>query len=234
MVTQGTKEVYSSLKKVWPDNNMWYSYLHNQIVKYIDSKLKPILSEKNLYLNAGSGGSIYNLPGTCYHVDIASNLIQDLPNSFVASIEKLPFVNNTFDAIICVGSVINYCSALESISEFSRTIKKGGILILEFERSQSAELWFSKDFGKYATLQRYRYLDDIHTLWLYSELYISNLLKQNQFMVINKKRIHSISTIINKITKNENYAGKFGCLDPLFFPVSYITAHNMILMCQKI
>ena len=234
MITQRTKEVYSSLEKVWPDNNIWYSYLHNKIVKYIESKLKSVLSERSLYLNAGSGGSIYELPGICYHVDIASNLLQNISNAFIASIEELPFPDNTFDAIICVGSVINYCSAFESISEFSRTIKKGGILILEFERSQSAELWFSSDFGKNATLQQYNYLDDIHTLWLYSESYISKLLIQNHFKIINKKRIHSLSTIVNRITKNENYAGKFGRFDALFFPVSYIAAHNMIIMCQKI
>lgn len=234
METQGTKEVYSSMEKVWPDNNKWYSYLHNSIIKYIENKLGHILSSKNIYLNAGSGGSIYNLPGTCYHVDIVPNLIQNLPNAFVASIENLPFNDGCFDAIICVGSVINYCSAFESISEFSRTIKKGGVLILEFERSQTAELWFSNDFGKNATLQQYNYLENIHTLWLYSETYISNILRQNQFKIIDKKRIHSLSAVINKFSKNENYAGKFGYFDWLFSPISYITAHNIIIMCKKI
>ena len=234
METQKTKEIYSSMKKVWPDNNIWYSYLQTQIVKYIELNLAPALSENDIYLNAGSGGSTYNLPGTCYHVDIASNLIQNIPNSFIASIEKMPFSSSVFDAIICVGSVINYCSALESLAEFSRTIKKGGILILEFERSQSAELWLTKDFGKNATLQQYDYLGNIHTLWLYSESYISNLLVQNYFKIINKSRIHSMSAILNKITHNEHYAGKFGRFDNLMRPISYITAHNVIMICQKI
>lgn len=234
MQTQGTKEIYSTLEKVWPDNNAWYSYLHSTIINFIEHNLNKRLYPKNIYLNAGSGGSIYNLPGICYHVDIAANLIENLPNSYVASVEALPFENTFFDAIICVGSVINYCSALESISEFSRTLKQGGFLVLEFERSQSAELWFSKDFGKYATLQQYHYLGDIHNLWLYSEAYVVKLLKEAHFKIICKKRIHSLSTIVNKFTKNENYAGRFGRYDKFLSPISYVSAHNIIMICQKV
>lgn len=234
METKNTKEIYSSLDKVWPENNTWYSYLHNTIINYIENNLTRYLSPESVYLNAGSGGSVYKLPGTCYHLDIAPNLIDTLPNSYVGSIEHLPFDNAMFDAIICVGSVINYCSALESISEFSRTLKPGGILVLEFERSQSAELWFSKEYCKNATLQQYDYLDNIHTLWLYSESYISTILKKNSFSAIEKKRLHTISAVINKFFKNENLAGKYGHFDFLFFPISYFTAHNIIVMCKKI
>ena len=216
METEKTKEIYSKLDIVWPQDNIWYTYLHNKIINYVQEKLISRLSAKDFYLNAGSGGSTYDLAGTCYHVDIAENLIRELPNSFVASIEKMPFQNDFFDAIICVGSVINYCSAFESILEFSRIIKKDGILILEFERSQSAELWFSHNWSQQATLQNYNYLNNIHTLWLYSESYICSILKQAGFKVLDKKRIHSISAIINKITCNENFAGRFGHLDTFF------------------
>lgn len=234
METSNTKDIYSSMNKVWPDNNPWYDYLHQSIISFVEEKLSQNLTDKNIYLNAGSGGSTYQLPGTCYHVDIAPNLIQHLTHSYVASIENLPFENNTFSAVICVGSVINYCSALESISEFSRVLKSGGYLILEFERSQSAELWFSKAFNKNATIQKYNYLKNVHTLWLYSEAYISNILTQNQFIIIDKKRIHSISAVINKVLKNEKIAGKFGHFDNLFYPISYYTAHNVIFKCQKL
>ena len=100
METKNTKEIYSSLDKVWPENNAWYSYLHNTIIKYIENNLTHYLSPESVYLNAGSGGSVYKLPGTCYHLDIAPNLIDALPNSYVGSIEHLPFDNAMFDAII--------------------------------------------------------------------------------------------------------------------------------------
>ena len=69
-------------------------------------------------LNAGSGGSIYNgISGKFFHVDISDKFIKELPNSYVASIENLPFNTNFFDTAICVGSVINYCDALTALSE---------------------------------------------------------------------------------------------------------------------
>lgn len=232
--TERTREIYSSMNEVWPHNNAWYTYLHNKIVNYVEKMLSPYMSENSVFLNAGSGGSIYNLKGTCYHVDIVANLIQNLSNAYVASVEKLPFKNDTFDSIICVGSVINYCSAFESIMEFSRTIRKNGILIIEFERSQSAELWFSKDFNKQATLQHYNYLNNIHTLWLYSENYVCKVLKEAGFKILNKKRLHTLSAIINRYTHNEIFAGEFGKYDFFLSPLSYLAAHNIIITCKKL
>lgn len=133
METENTEKIYSSLNNVWPQNNSWYSHLHKMIIRYVENNLNRILHTNSKYLNAGSGGSTYNLPGICYHIDIAANLIKDLPNAYVASIEKIPFEDNFFDSIICVGSVINYCSALESISEFSRVLKKEEYLFLNLK-----------------------------------------------------------------------------------------------------
>lgn len=230
---ESAKEIYSYMDKVWPDNNSWYDYTHKIIINFIESNLFSRLNDKSIYLNAGSGGSVYNLPGICYHVDVAENLIKSLLNHFVASIEKLPFPDATFDATICVGSVINYCSALESIGELARTLKPNGYLILEFERSNTAELWFSKEYARYATMQQYEYLNHIHTLWLYSEQYIKKLLYDNNLKIISLHRFHSLSALINRITKKEDLSGKYGKYDKIFKPISYLLAHNTILLCIK-
>lgn len=233
MDIKDTKEIYDRMNKVWPDDNKWYTYLHKSIIDYIEKNFSKHLDNSSIYLNAGSGGSVYNIPGTCYHVDISDRLINYLPHAYICSVENLPFQDKYFDAIICVGSVINYCSALETISQFSRVIKSGGYLILEFERSQSAELWFTKDYGQNSTLQQYDYLDNIHTLWLYSEAYIKKILYEYNFKIIGKKRLHSLSAIINRLTGNENFSGKFAYGDILCRPVSYFTSHNIILLCKK-
>lgn len=231
--TENTREIYSSMDKVWPDNSIWYNHVHRTIINFVEKSLSQTLTNDSIYLNAGSGGSTYNLPGTCYHVDIAENLIKDKKYHYVASIEQLPFKQHLFDSIICVGSVLNYCSALESLSEMSRVLKPGGFLILEFERSHSAELWFSNNYGKKATLQKYEYLNNIHALWLYSEKYIRQLLKQYGFRVITKKRFHSLSAVANLILKDENKAGKLFFCDKIISPLSYFMAHNIILLCEK-
>ena len=234
MNRERTHEIYSSMEKVWPEASFWYDHTRKHIIKFVEGTLNSRLTNTSLYLNAGSGGSEYNLSGTCYHLDIAENLIKKFPNYYVASIDNMPFRDNVFDAVICVGSVLNYCSSLESIHELVRVLKPGSFLILEFERSNTAELWLNKEYGKKATLQNYEYLNHTHSLWLYAEKYIKDLLYKNDLSIIKQKRFHNLSAAVNRITKNEELAGKFGIFDSLFLPVSYFMSHNMIMLCQKI
>lgn len=234
MKEESAKEIYSALNKVWPENNYWYDYTLERIVSFIVQNFSQMLDCESIYLNAGSGGTTYDIPGCCYHIDIAPNLLKGLTHAYIASVEKTPFASGYFDAAICVGSVLNYCDAYSAITELSRVIKPNGLLILEFERSNTAELWFSKEYGKSSTIQKYEYLNHLHTLWLYSEKYIKNILKNSSFKVIEYKRFHNLSAIINKITKNENFAGRFSKYDSFFKPFSYLMAHDIILLCQKI
>lgn len=233
MKEESTEDIYTSMDKVWPENNRWYNYTLQCITRFVISSLQCRLKDSSIYLNAGSGGSSYNLPGNCVHVDIAENLIRMLPCYVVASIEDLPFPENTFDATICVGSVLNYCDAVKSITELARTLRPSGYLVLEFERSNTGELWGTKEYGKGVTLQKYEYLGHTHTLFLYSECMILQLLRDCGLQVIKHRRFHNLSALANRLTKQEEPSGRFGRLDPLFTPISYYTAHNIILLCRK-
>lgn len=234
MYFEKTKDIYSSMDSVWPENNRWYNYTHDFILNFIKRYLSPNLSSESFYLNAGSGGTVYDIQGVCHHVDIAENLICKFEKHTVASIENLPFENEVFDAVICVGSVLNYCDAIKSIKEISRVMKKGGYLVLEFERSNTGELFFTSEYGKNATKQQYEYMGHIHTLWLYSEKMISQILNECGLSVTRKKRFHCISAIANRILHIEEEAGKYAHYDVLFKPISYLLAHNTILLCKKL
>lgn len=234
MQEESAEEIYKSVSSVWPQNNRWYDYTHQRIIKFIMLSLKSRLNKHSIYLNAGSGGSIYNLPGICYHADIAKNLICNLPNYVVASIENLPFPNSYFDAIICVGSVLNYCDAAQSIHELTRTLKSGGYMVLEFERSNTGELWGTEEYGKGTTFQKYEYMGHVHTLCLYSERLIAGLLQGYGMQVIKCQRFHCLSALINRLTKQEESAGRFSCFDLILSPVSYLMAHNTIMLCRKV
>lgn len=230
---ESTEEIYTALENVWPEKDRWYNYTHKRIIQFVTSSLQGRLQTSDKYLNAGSGGSTYDVPGICHHVDIAENLIKDFPNHTVASIESLPFPNKIFDATICVGSVINYCDLVRGIHELARTLKPKGYLVLEFERSNTGELWGTKDYGASTTPQKYEYLGHIHTLWLYSERLVVQLLKESGLDVIKTKRFHCLSALANRITGQEENSGKFGRLDLFMSPISYLTAHNAMILCKK-
>lgn len=233
MLEESAEEIYKSVNSVWPQNNRWYDYTHQRIIKFILLSLKNRLNEHSLYLNAGSGGSTYDLPGICCHVDITENLICHFPNHVVASIENLPFPNSHFDATICVGSVLNYCDAVQSIRELTRTLKSGSYLVLEFERSNTGELWGTQEYGKGATFQKYEYMGHIHTLCLYSERLIAELLRGYGMQILKCQRFHCLSALINRLTKQEETSGRFGRFDLILSPVSYLMAHNTIMLCRK-
>jgi ubiquinone/menaquinone biosynthesis C-methylase UbiE len=86
------------------------------------------------------------------YTDLIVGSLRNVPLAVVSDAEQLPFPVNTFGIAICVGSVINYCSAASAISEFVRVLKSGGLLVLEFETSDSFEFLFTHDLSKGVTL----------------------------------------------------------------------------------
>ena len=173
-----TQEIYSKMNYIWPENNAWYEYTYSEILRFI-YKHKTKFKKQNKILNAGSGGTVYDIDGDMYHVDLATNLIKHLKNSYTSSIENMPFPDGFFDSCICVGSVINYCNAMSAISEISRVLCKNSYLIIEYERSLTGELFFKLGYGKNTIKQTYEFNgQQDHNLWLYSDNYINKILKE--------------------------------------------------------
>lgn len=230
-----TRKLYDEIEKIWPDNNSWYDYTHRRIISFIN-KNSSIFSSNNKVLNAGSGGSIYDdIEGIFYHVDISDKFIKNLPNNFIASIENLPFENEFFDSIICVGSVVNYCDLLTAIAEMYRVLKNKSYFILEYERSQTGELIFKTDYGKPTSFQIYQYNNqDNHKLWLYSDKYVDNVLSSIGFRMVKCEYYHVLSSLFNRFLDNEIKSGVFSKYDN-YIPsyLQKLLAHNRILLCYK-
>lgn len=229
------QKLYDNIEKIWPENNVWYDYTHKKIIDFI-YKNAVIFKYNSNVLNAGSGGSVYpGINGNFFHVDISEKFISKLPNSYVASIENLPFNNELFDSAICVGSVLNYCDAAIALIEIYRVMKPGSYLILEYERSETGELIFQQNYGKSSTRQCYEYNDQTnHNIWLYSDEYINNILETIGFKVIKNKYYHIFSSLFNQIIKDEDKAGKLAKLDRFaVWPFRKILAHNRILVARK-
>lgn len=225
------QRLYESVDDVWPKDDHWHLYSKRQIETY----LKKQTWEENLYvLNAGSGGNDYGLNVIMHHRDLADNKIRHFDDYSVGSIEELPQNNSTFDSIICVGSVINYCDAVAVISEFSRTIKTGGFLFLEFESSQGYEHRKTNSYGKPAEVVQLRYFDRLWNQWVYSPDYIRTLLNEFGFKIIQEYRFHILSAFVYSNCQDENKSAKFAKFDKVlrYFPCKR-HANNVIFKCTK-
>lgn len=190
------------MNTIWPEDDLWYSYTHHKVLEYLQSEEIALKIEaKTKILNAGSAGNDYGIIGNHLHLDIAESHLKNIPNALVGNIEKIPLNENTFDLCICVGSVIKYCDALSSISEFARVLKHGGYLILDYDQSKSFEFIGTQTYNKNAeiiTTFNSGYNDKI---WVYSDEYISDILKEVGFKILRKKYYHNLSPLAIKFTK---------------------------------
>jgi ubiquinone/menaquinone biosynthesis C-methylase UbiE len=230
-------EKYSSVDIIWDKDDKWHYYVYATIKKYINRTIKKLNLNKNiLILNAGSAGEEYNLTDFKHiHLDIVEKNIKHTEDYIISNIENIPLEDNYFDMIICVGSVLNYSDALQSISEFSRLLKKDGHLILEFESSKSFEYIFTEHFCKNSALVKTFYQNKEEKLWVYSEKYIKNILSLHDFIFLNEHKFHIISGLVYRITNNSNLSAKFSNIDKVLSKCKMFNkfATNIILTYQK-
>lgn len=183
--------------------------------RIVEKWLAECTSYDSIVLNAGSGGTEYNAVGRMIHT------------------EKIDLPESSVDCVVCVGSVLNYADAQRSLSEFSRILKPGGFLILEFERSNSAEFLLSAQYGKYIFPKEYVYNSQSHLLWMYSEKHVRQMLNYYGFCIRKCRRIHSLSSLLYRFGLSEEAAAPYSKLDPLLQALSYPLAHNTLLFCTK-
>ena len=222
-----------SEKGPWPNADEWHNKTYQYIYKFVTKQLIKYDSPNAIVLNAGSGGTDYPHKGKMIHLDIVEKYIKDYPDYIVAPIDSTTLKSESVDIIICVGSVINYADYQRSIKEFNRILKPNGILILEFERSNSAEFLFDKRHHKEIFSQAYYYNGQKHILWMYNEKNIMETLKLYGLTTIKKQRFHTVSTLLNRFGMYESTASKFIKADFLLNVFSYFLSHNCILVAKK-
>lgn len=218
----------------WPYDDPWHNATQKILNTYINRWLKIHSKSSHIILNAGSGNTQYSTNSRIIYMDIIENYIKNFRDYIVGSIDNIPLDKQTIDTVICVGSIINYADAQNSLNEFSRILKLGGTLILEFERSNSAEFLFSKKYSKTIFRKKYSYNNQAHLLWLYNEHFISELLNYYGFKIIKKYRFHCISSLLYRIGLSELLSSLFSKFDLIFQPLSYPIAHNVIITAVKI
>jgi len=217
----------------WPEHDPWHAQTFAAIQTAVEEWLAEHTSDGMRILNAGSSGTEYKMQGELIHLDIVEKYICQFKNHLVGSIEDIALPNGSVDGIVCVGSVINYADAQCAIAEFSRVLKAGGFLILEYERSDSAEFLWTPRHGKYLFPQSYDYNGQTHLLWMYSEKHIRQMLEHDQFVICAQKRFHSLSSLLYRLGMPEGQAARFAKFDRLVQPLSRPVAHDQILLARK-
>lgn len=230
------RALYNQMNEIWPANDRWYSYTHQQLIKYIEKFKKRLpINTKLKIVNIGSAGNDYSIPGEQYHVDIAEEHIKHCAHFYVCSAEKLPFSDNYFDVGLCVGSVINYCDPLLVISEISRVLKPNAFCVLDFEQSRSYQFIGSSFNCSACIINSFNSgIDD--RIWVFSEQLIRSYCKMYGLKIIKRRYFHLFTPLIYRICKDENKAAKFIFADQIlrWLPFLRKISCNVILTVQKV
>lgn len=225
------RKLYEKSQGIWPKQNNWYDYTRKKISQFIKK-----CSLGGYILNAGSGGNSYGLHNKMCHVDIVKKNICRYEDYVVANIEDMPFEDSTFDSVICVGDVINYCDAEKAIKELCRVVKKWGKLIIEFENSNSYEYILKGFYGCDKTIVNLEYMKEVTNQYLYSQQYLSGMLRKNGFDVKEELSIHIISSLVSNWISDDNISSLFAAFDIIFNKFSCFKTHgsNILYLCEKI
>lgn len=217
----------------WPDKDSWHQTTYRILFKYVSNWLKKNATKNHTVLCAGAGTTRYESDASIIYMDIVEEYVKNFDKYLVGSVENILMPDKSIDIIICVGSVLNYVDAQKTISEFNRVLKENGILILEFERSSSAEFLFKRIYGRNLFIKEYNYNNQQHFLWMYNEKFIKDLLYKYGMRVTKNYRFHCMSSLLYRIGLNEEKSAKWAKIDFVTKSFSYLVAHNIVLIAHK-
>jgi SAM-dependent methyltransferase len=226
---------YNRLDRIWAADDPW----HMRVSRRYDQEIHVFLDEYNnkdrTIVNIGSGDKVYTTNAFLINIDISEKFLGIHSNPICASANALPLKAGASDAVICIGSVINYCDAIEVISEISRILKPGGKALVEFESSESFEYYGSAHFGKISTIVNTKYGNADERIWLYKPSYIKEIASAVDMQILSTVRIHTLTSIVYRIIKNERISSAFCVFDRVVArtPIAKYSA-NAIFVCQRL
>jgi ubiquinone/menaquinone biosynthesis C-methylase UbiE len=169
------------------------------------------------------------------HIDLVADALIGVSLAAAADAELLPIPSDLVDVVICVGSVINYCSPPKVFSEISRVLKPLGYLLLEFEASDSFEFARTNDFSRDVTLVETFYNGKADKIYVYSARYVISALGAAGMAVEELDRFHRLSTLIYRFTGRERLSAAFARFDRTLSKLPMIRNYlaNIFLLAQK-
>jgi SAM-dependent methyltransferase len=207
-VRRSAAEHYASGNAIWPACDNWNSIKRASIDAF-GNKHRDLLAASGPVLNAGAGSSPYDwMPLDTISVDRFASQIRKMPNGIAADVEQLPFPDEAFGGVVCVGSVLNYVSAIEALAELARVLKPSGVFVLHFETSDSFEHLGSGRWRKDA--------HPLHTLnngkpdivWIYSRTFIRRTLLALGISIWEEQPFHIASAALLRLGVSQQVAAK--------------------------
>lgn len=224
--------MYSGTSSNWPAGDGWNAYKRKRIGDFIVQTGTQILKNARRILDAGAGDTEYEWMPSRVSLDRHYFQLHQKENAVVGDIEQMPFADGSFDLVVCVGSVLNYASAAETLSEISRVTARNGFAYIHFESSKSFEQLFLHSWGAAAVLNKTINGTRDDYIWIYSPEYIASLLRGLDFNVVASARFHILSSLCCRFGVAQTYAHYAARLDWLGSFLRRLS-DDMIILAQR-
>lgn len=228
--------IYNGRTEIWSRDDKWHSNTHRILNKYLADFMKD-RREGELILNAGSASPPVELQGrNVVNLDIAEQLLPFDSLSTCGSVEMLPFKSETFDSLVCIGSVINYCNLICSVGELCRVLKSGGHLLVEIETSTSLEYIFKDMWNSSIDIAYVNYNNSKEKIWLYSVKLVLDTLRFHGVSTYSVSSFNILSSFACALGVHEYTASKMSKFDAVAGKVPFLktTGSNLVVFCKKV
>ena len=233
-VKSRAKVAYDQMEHPWPPGDNWSTHTKRSIGEFVRAIVP---DSEGLLLNAGSGGNDYGLSRrmTCVNLDISLRQCRTLRLPVLGDVEHIPFADDLFDVTVCVGAVINYVQPEKAISELTRVTKPGGLILVDFESSYSAEIMFAPQWRKPLTVIERMYVDHMDKTFLYSPKHIREIFEHVGGRVIATRGYHIVSAMWERIFREALIPRAAYSVDRLAsrIPGVRALASSVLFACRK-
>ncbi len=225
--------LYGQGQAIWYKGDRWNQHKRRRIEQFILSTTA-LQEEIQTALDAGSGNSLYEwMPTNVVSADFYHSQVAGKQRAVVCDLEILPFKDDSFELVFCIGSVLNYVSALEAIHELSRVTRTGGRLYLHFETSSSFEQLGRSSWNAPIRFSNTVNSSRVDNIWIYSPTFIYSALKSVRFQIIKRDRFHILSALLTRIGILQSRAASTAKFDRLFLWLG-LFADDVIVLAEKI
>lgn len=226
--------MYADGQPIWPVDDLWHQHTRSQLEQFTLQHAVNFLHSATNVLDVGCGRDHYEwMPRRTINLDRFFSQVQNRSKALVADLERLPFHGASFDLVICIGSVLNYVSAVEAIAEIARVTALGGHAILHFETSSSFEQLGTRRWN--SSVHLYKTINSSRSdfIWLYSPSFVNQVIDSAGFKILKMARFHILSALLTRIGVSHNKAVFAAKFDPLV-PWLRQFADDRIILVEKI
>lgn len=231
-VRRSAEKLYSTRRPIWDPADGWNSHKRACIDRF-GSSFSGFLRLGADVANIGCGDEPYDwLPKSAIQLDRFQAQAGRYPLGVTGDIERLPFPPSSFDGVVCVGPVLNYASATESLSELARILRPDGFLLLHYESSRSAEHLLTRRWNSDAAPHSTINGGDVDVVWVLSPGLVKRNLRRLGLRVVAEQGFHILSAVLLRLGVPQAAACHGARLDSFARPLASL-ADDVILIAHK-